>query len=367
MSKPQLKSGDSPPSAEREGQGASIRTLVIQPLPGIGDMVWHLPHLHALAKDSRDGKVSVLTKPRSRADLLLRADPDIDQVIWLERNPGRHDGIVGFWRLVRMLRAGNYERVWILHDSARYHWAALFAGISQRFGYGKGTQRFLQNSGVRLPKDAPRHPIEKADLLLKLHGLPRTEPEPRLHADPQLLKEMERRFAHVPKPWVAFGIGSSEPYKQWGQERFAQLAQSLRAQQDVSVLIFAGPQETEMARAIADSAGGAANRMFTAANLPIDETAALLAGCALYVGNDTGFLNMAAALGVYSLGLFGGSPPLRHSELIHVILPDHGRESRYGSKGMAEISVEQVMRQLQQKFGERAVQEPVPGRSPGAP
>lgn len=359
---------DSPTSSgARESQGERVRTLVIQPLPGIGDMVWHLPHLHALARDSRDGKVSVLTKPRSRADLLLRADPDIDEVIWLERNPGRHDGFAGFWRLVKLLRSGNFERVWILHDSTRYHWAALWAGIPQRFGYGKGSQRYLQNSGVRLPKQAPRHPIEKADLLLDLHGLPRTEPEPRLHADPRLISDVQQRFAHIPKPWVALGIGSSEPYKQWGQERFAALATELRLGFDVSVLVVGGPNEVVMAEWIAEQAGSAANRVYTAANLPIDETAALLAGCALYVGNDTGFLNMSAALGVHSLGLFGGSPPLRHSEHIHVVLADHGRESRYGSRDMADISVAGVMRRVPALLAPEPAQESLPGSSPGAP
>lgn len=356
---------------EESGSGPSrepLSTLVIQPLPGIGDMVWHLPHLHALARDSRDGKVSVLTKPRSRADLLLRADPDIDRVLWLERNPGRHDGASGFLRLVKLLRSGNYERVWILHDSSRYHWAALFAGIPQRFGYGKGLQRYLQNSGVRLPKDAPRHPIEKADLLLELHALPRTESEPQLHADAQLVADIGKRFAHVPKPWVAFGIGSSEPCKQWGQERFAELARELRRNHDASILVVGGPAETVMAEWIVEQAGSAGNRVYSAANLPIDETAALLASCALYVGNDTGFLNMAAALGVHAIGLFGGSPPLRHSEHIHVVLADHGRESDYGSTDMADISVATVVARVQPFLSGRAqTQELAPGTSPSAP
>ena len=43
-------------------------TLVIQPLPGICDMVWHLPHLDAIARTCPDGQVTVLTKRRSRAD-----------------------------------------------------------------------------------------------------------------------------------------------------------------------------------------------------------------------------------------------------------------------------------------------------------
>ncbi|HNW77889.1 MAG TPA: hypothetical protein PKH28_03180, partial [Candidatus Competibacteraceae bacterium] len=62
-----------------------VSTLVVQPLPGIGDMVWHLPHLHAIAATARDGRVDVLTKPRSQADRLLGADPAIGRILWLDR------------------------------------------------------------------------------------------------------------------------------------------------------------------------------------------------------------------------------------------------------------------------------------------
>ncbi len=350
-----------------ESRASPTKTLVIQPLPGIGDMVWHLPHLHALAQDSRDGQVSVLTKPRSRADLLLRADPAIDQVLWLERNPGKHDGLLGFLRLVKLLRSGNYERVWILHDSSRYHWAALMAGIPQRFGYGKGLQRFLQNSGIRLPKKSPRHPIEKADLLIELHALPRTESEPRLCADPELVAAIGQRFAHVPKPWVALGIGSSEPIKQWGQERFSELTRQIRKSHDVSIVIVGGAAESVMTEWIVEQAGSTAHRVYSGTGLPIDETAALLSMCALYVGNDTGFLNIAAAVGVHAFGLFGGSPPLRHSEHIHVVLADHGRESDYGSRDMAEISVGNVMTRIEPFLAGEPVQSRAPGSFPGAP
>lgn len=64
---------------------SSQRTLIVQPLPGIGDMIWHLPHIHAIAATSLDFQVDILTKPRSQADRLLCADPCVRRVLWLER------------------------------------------------------------------------------------------------------------------------------------------------------------------------------------------------------------------------------------------------------------------------------------------
>jgi heptosyltransferase-2 len=80
--------------------------------------------------------------------------------------------------------------------------------------------------------------------------------------------------------------------------------------------------------------GGAAA---DAVALPLGDVAALLARCRRYIGNDTGVLNMAAALGVPVIGLFGGSRPLWHSRFIHPLLPPSGEH------GMAAITVHQVL------------------------
>ena len=38
---------------------------------------------------------------------------------------------------------------------------------------------------------------------------------------------MQERLAHLPRPLYALAIGTSETHKQWGVERFAQLATRL--------------------------------------------------------------------------------------------------------------------------------------------
>jgi len=316
-------------------------TLVIQPLPGIGDMIWHLPHMHAIASTVPEGKVHILTKRRSLADRLLCADPRVGNILWLERKPGRHDGLLGFFRLVRLLRRCRFERVWILHGSARYAWAAWLAGIPERIGYGVDWQKYLLTTSVRLP-EAHRHdhPIAKAGLLLKLMGIAQEEPEPRLAVSIEADKRVAEHFQAHPQPWIALGIGSSEPWKQWGAARFAALALALGLRKATTPLLIGGPAERELADAILAPVRAAGGTVIDAVALPIEQTAALLARCQLYIGNDTGVLNMAAALAVPSLGLFGGSQPLWHSRFIHAVTPPPGQQ------GMQAISVEQVLAEL---------------------
>ncbi|HRY16436.1 MAG: glycosyltransferase family 9 protein [Candidatus Competibacteraceae bacterium] len=315
----------------------SGRTLIVQPLPGIGDMVWHLPHIHAIAATTMTGQVDILTKPRSQADRLLSADPCVGRILWLERDAG-HAGVRGVFRLAALLRRANYQRVWFLHASARYVLAAWLARISERIGYGIGLQPWLLSTPVKLPAEF-RHasPIVRGDALLDILGIPRLEPEPRLPVLAAARCAVAERFADWPQPWIALGIGSSEPWKQWGAMRFTELALALSRHHAGSVFIVGGPGERALAdeilRRMQDSGGVAAD----AVALPLEQTAALFASSRCYIGNDTGVLNMAAALRTPALGLFGGSLPLTHSRFIHAITPPAGQS------GMTAITVARVL------------------------
>ncbi|OYV37104.1 MAG: hypothetical protein B7Z80_13730, partial [Rhodospirillales bacterium 20-64-7] len=105
---------------------------VAQPLPGIGDMVWHLPHIRAIAAWA-GAPVTLLTKPRSLADQLLADEDAVADIVWLDLNPGgragSHDGAAGFLRLSRLLRGRGLASVVILHHGRRLAAASWAAGI----------------------------------------------------------------------------------------------------------------------------------------------------------------------------------------------------------------------------------------------
>jgi heptosyltransferase-2 len=338
---------------------SNVRTdvpLVIQPLPGIGDMIWHLPHIHAIAAAHPNGQVDILTKRRSLADRLLATDPAVAEIVWLERDSGQHAGVGGMLRLARELRERRYRQCWILHGSTRYALTAWLAGIPQRIGFGAGAQRWWLQRSTNLPSSHHhQHPIDKANALLQRAGISMAESEPSLVLDPTLVEQVQATYADCPQPWIALGIGSSEPDKQWGADKFAELANKLLAR-GASCLLIGGPAEASLAQQIVNRIDGNLypNRLHAVTASPIDAVAALLSHCSHYVGNDTGVLNMAAAVGVTCTGLFGGSMPLRHSSLIHCVeadffvVMDRSGPGMYadGATGMASISVEKVLRAM---------------------
>ncbi len=320
--------------------------LVIQPLPGIGDMVWHLPHLLAIARHEPEGRVSVLTKPRSFSDQLLTSLPEVAEVLMVERKPGRHDGIRGFFRLVSELRHKRYRKVWILHDSSRYLVAAWLAGIPRRAGIAGGWQRMLLTDLPAAPVPSTLHTVERADFLLRGLAVEPGRPIPLITPQASAGAAIRARFAEYPRPWFVLGIGSSEAYKQWGASNFSVLANSLLQRQGGSCFLLGGNPEQAMADGICKELGNPGN-LVSLIQRPLQEVIALLAEAQLFFGNDTGMLNLSAACGTHSIGLFGhpvSAWVANSSPRIHPVYPEAG----LSTNGVGQIRPSEVLRAANQ-------------------
>lgn len=327
------------------------RLVVVQPLPGIGDMIWHLPHIRALA--ARAGEpVTLVAKPRSRADEIFAAETTVRDIIWVDRNPaigsGYHDGLRGTFRLIRTLRTGRFAAAVLLHHSPTLAFATLAAGVPRRRGYGIGLQRRFLNEGPYLSAETWRQnrPLQRATLYLEAAGVRIVGVDSRVSIAPAARLVVQSRICNMPRPFVAFGIGSSEPTRQWGAARFAGLARALVDAGWPSIVLVGGPNEASLARDIAAALGDSAGRLFPALGWHLGETAALLAEAAFYAGNDTGVMNMAAAVDTRAYALFGATPALNHSANIVPIItsPDP-------ADGAARITLEQVVSVLRRDRG----------------
>jgi heptosyltransferase-2 len=71
---------------------------------------------------------------------------------------------------------------------------------------------------------------------------------------------------------------------------------------------------------------------------------ALLNQARLFIGNDSGMLNLRAAVGRLAFGLFGVSGPLTHSVLIRPIVSEKGPRA-----GMDSIMVNHALLVLEAK------------------
>jgi heptosyltransferase-2 len=304
-------------------------------------MIWHLPHIRAIAAHVGE-PVTLIAKPRSSADQLFSAEQTVSDIFWLDRNPeqrrGDHDGGAGFLRVIAGLRARRFRAVYLLHHSRTIALMTMLAAIPERYGYGYGLQRWFLNRPPRLPREVlARHPFDQATTWLRAAGIPMAEAEPVLPVTESAIETVRARLRPVART-VALGIGSSEPYKQWGAERFAALAGALASRGAEQIILVGGNDEGSLAaeiQSLAQTTG-----IIPAIGWNLSEIAALFRLSKYYVGNDTGVMNIAAAVGTRTYGLFGAVPPFYHSRRIVPIVPTGGVSK---ADGMARLSVDQVL------------------------
>jgi heptosyltransferase-2 len=310
---------------------------VIQPKPGIGDVVWHLPFIRAIAAVSPGGKVTFLAPPTSSARELLAAEPTVAEVLYFNHFGSELQRGINLIKLIALLRRNRFRALWILDRTIRPALAGFLAGIPVRIGVGFTPQRwFITNKGI----DQSHFHDFPIDWLVALMAdmqvpLPTTEPDLRVAGD--LLSGIGAKFSACPRPWIVLGLGGSHPDKDWPTAYWAEFLGALRGLTNGTAFLIGGPAHIARAQTlIADTAGANA---VNACDLKVAESAALLRHADLFIGTDSGPLNLAAATGTEAFGLFGATPVLRYSKFIHAIVPEGGRTQ----KGMQSILPAQAL------------------------
>src|SRR5438105_5120772 len=144
-----------------------------------------------------------------------------------------------------------------------------------------------------------------------LERLPRIEEISIAVPEEDRKKALERLLAAgVRKNTVRIAFASGAAYgsaKCWEPERYAELADRLIAAFDADVILFGAPQESGMAARIALAMRTHACNLVGATH--IGELPALLSTCRLFIGNDSGAMHVAGAVGVPVIGIFGPTDP----------------------------------------------------------
>ena len=145
-------------------------------------------------------------------------------------------------------------------------------------------------------------------------GLAAAPPTPRLW-----VSDAHRRCAEtlIPAGGSVLAIGPTANWagKIWRAENFLEAVQQLTCDTgpmpDARIAVFGTADERAIAAPLLDALPAArVIDLIGAVDLPT--AAACLARCEIYIGNDSGLMHMAAAMGVPTLGLFGPSLPERY-------------------------------------------------------
>ena len=287
---------------------AEAKNIVVRSTNWVGDVVMSLPALRELRAAFPSAQIAVLARPWVSA--IFEREPSVDRVLLYE---GR--GWAGWRPAARALRAGRFDAALLLQNAFEAALIARWAGIPLRCGYARDGRSWLLSHPVAPPADGeiPRHEcyyyLELLRRLEVIKELPRVEHillgrRPAVEAGRRLLAECglqarERNPVVGISPGAAFGSA-----KRWPPERFAAVGRAL-ADDGASMVVFGTAAEQPLADSVAAEIGGRAISL--AGRTTLGQFIDMVAGCDLFISNDSGGMHLAAAAGVPVLAIFGAT------------------------------------------------------------
>jgi len=287
---------------------ASIRRILIRVNNWIGDVVMISPAMRAIRAHFRDARIAILAK--SWVLETLSGDPFYDELIEYD-DGGRHRGAVGRLRLATLLRRRRFDLAILFQKAFDAAALACLAGARRRVGYATDRRSWLLTDALPLPPPGTHH-AEAFLGIARALGCPIADPRPAFH-----LREEDRReaaaildraglFGHA--PLVALHAGASKEPRAWHPDRFGLLGRRLVERHAARIVLLGSASERGLMDRIAASLPRQGAFLPEPA-LSLKTTGAILERCDLFVGNDSGPMHIAAALGVPTVAIFGpGSP-----------------------------------------------------------
>jgi lipopolysaccharide heptosyltransferase II len=288
--------------------------ILIRATNWLGDAIMALPALRAVRGRFPEATIAIVARPYV-ADI-YRGQGICDELISYDPN-GEHAGIGGRERLAHDLRARKFDVALLLQNAFDAAWLAWRAGIPERVGYARDGRSLWLTRRIRVPKRGEIPPHEQfcyLELLRRagwIDSLPgethvRLEvgEEQRRRAEEMLVASGARR--NVSR--IAIGAGASYgSAKCWPPQRFADFVNRFRRHTDSDVILFGTAAEQQVADAIA--AGITGSVIHLDGRTAIADLPGLLSRCQLFVGNDSGAMHVAAAVGLPVVAIFGPTDP----------------------------------------------------------
>jgi heptosyltransferase-3 len=260
---------------ERLPPGARVAVIRLRSL---GDCVLTTPAISLLKQFRPDLQIAVVVDDRFAA--VFSGNPDIDRIL----RPKAAE--VSRFRPRLALN---------LHGGGRSAWLTLRSRAVLRAGFAHF--RFAPIYNIRIPRaqkilkvDRTVHTAEHLASAMFFLGVPQREiPRATLFAKPR----------PGPRSYAVLHPMASAPDKTWPFSNFLAVAEHIQSNLGLEPVFIAGPGENL----------APFDRYTCVSGAPLEELKSLLAGAALFVGNDSGPAHMAAAFGLPVVVLFGSSDP----------------------------------------------------------
>jgi heptosyltransferase-1 len=275
------------------------RIALLKP-SALGDIVHSLPVLTALRRRYPHAHITWVV---NRAyEPLLAGHPDLDASLPFERGAVRKSvlGAARYYaRFLSELRRQRFDLVVDLQGLFRTGLMAAATGARRRVGLAGAREgaRWFYTDVVPVPDAANVHAVDRYWRVAEALGIGDGPKRFHIPISPEARAWAANQLRGLPRPWLAFGVGSRWLTKRWPPEHFAELARRAHALSGGAIVfVGGGGDETELSGRAMDGLRGVPALDLTG-RTTLSQLVAVLAAADAMIANDTGPLHLAAALG----------------------------------------------------------------------
>src|ERR1700743_3832876 len=279
-----------------------------------------LPALRAVRTKFADAHIAIVARPYV-ADI-YRGQGVCDELI--SYDPRRSEkGIGGREKFAGRLGTERFDAALVLQNGFDAAWLAWRAGIPERIGYARDGRGVLLTKSIAVPKagEIPEHEqFYYLELVRRAGWAERIEGEREIsvavsreasdRAEQKLVEAGVRSRGDRAAGTLRVAIGAGASYgsaKCWLPERFADVANRLMSESDAEIILCGTAGETAVSNAIV--ARMKRPPIDLTGKTAIAELPALLSRCQLFIGNDSGAMHVASAVGLPVVAIFGPTDP----------------------------------------------------------
>ena len=281
----------------------------------LGDLIWQLPYIKAISEHHATS-VDLIVREKTQAKEILKDIKHLKNIYYNNFRKGFFYWIDVF-KLKQIISNNKYTHVYILDKINKAAIAAKLSMTKNIIGPGIKKQKNWLSTKIFLnDEDWELNYSEQSQKLLKLHGIKIKNIYPKIEISSDRLIELKKKIPYEGKK-IAFGIDSFEEYKIWYEENFIELADKLYKKGLFDyIYLICGKDKKQFAKKIIDNSNK--NYFIDCSNLNLLNIMSTLKDSIFFVGNNSGPLNLSAALNVKSFGLFSNTPisQLKFSKVI---------------------------------------------------
>ncbi|AFS48823.1 Glycosyltransferase family 9 (heptosyltransferase) [alpha proteobacterium HIMB59] len=303
------------------------KILIIQLRPGLGDLCMFLPRCHEIAEQNKGYKIYLLTKQNTKAEQVLKYDPFISKIIFIDENKKKRSLL----SLYRLFKNEKFSKVYSYQYGPKYLKYLFFSkitGVKDYFYYGifKKKEDMIQRSIIANEK--------WLNIKIKNFSGKIFYPPPK------------EKYSNS----VVIGIGASGDNKRWPLENFIEIIQELKKLRFEKFILAGGKGERHISEKIISQL--AFINFINMEDFNVEQCIEEISKCEIFLGNDTGFMHVSACLGLRTYCLYGDTPSndSMYNSNIFPILPPGMDEVYHDDLAMDKITTERVIEIIKKDY-----------------